>query len=384
MNKEHIIAAVERTGFPLEHRTATAFSSHGWSVVSNKYYVDDNSGEVREIDMIAYKAVLADNVKVYSAIVVSCKKTAENTWVFMTRTANHADPNKNHSPVHYWTNDKALSYSMAQQGALNRLNTSLSRVAPELWGRAPKDIFGFQELCPVHESKPGGIKVVCGLKADNDRALFSSVTTLMKAQAYELKRLPERRKDPVIYLFSLLSVMDGSMVEASYQESPPDVTEAEVQNYIAHYIIKGEEQYCRINFVSISKLEEVINQCDKAHARAVRFVTENIATFYRNVLKDKASTKHLFDDFIRLLRPSVNIFGRLSNAKHDFSKENVELEYDKEKKMLKISVGQEPPDEYVQKLNEQKHVVSKTKEVLKKVYRYDGDFVFVPECPFLF
>lgn len=384
MNKGHIIAAVERTGFPLEHRTAVAFSSRGWSVVSNKYYVDDNSGEVREIDMIAYKAVLAGHVTVYSAIVVSCKKTAENTWVFMTRAANHADPNKNHSPVHYWTNDKALTYSMAQQGALDRLNESLSHVAPELWGLAPKDIFGFQELCPVYENKAKGIKVTSGLKADNDRALFSSVTTLMKAQAYELKRLPERRKEPVIYLFNLLAVMDGAMIEASYQENPPDVSEAKIQSYIAHYIIKGEEQYCRINFVSVDKLEEVIDQCDKVHVRAVRFVTENIASFYRDVFKDKAAMKHLFDDFIHLLRPFVNIFGKLSESKYEFGKENVDLEYDEGRKLLKISVAQEQPDKYVEKLNGQKRVVEKTKEVLRKVYRYEGEFVYVAEFPFLF
>src|SRR6476469_3471123 len=53
-----VISAVrtwlDKQGFPLEMRTASAFRAAGFDVRQSSYYVDAETGKAREIDVIAY------------------------------------------------------------------------------------------------------------------------------------------------------------------------------------------------------------------------------------------------------------------------------------------------------------------------------------------
>ena len=53
---------IQKTGFDLENRTAQALRTAGWTVISNKYYVDDFEESVREIDLIAYSRPFSPNM----------------------------------------------------------------------------------------------------------------------------------------------------------------------------------------------------------------------------------------------------------------------------------------------------------------------------------
>lgn len=373
-----VLDAIEKTGFPLEHRTATAFAKRGWSVVANKYYVDDNSGEVREIDLIAYKATRLDSLTVYSAVIVSCKKTSENAWVFLSRPLNPNDPNRDLAPLHYWTNDKALSFSMAQNDFAAKYTKRMSRPSPMTWGAPESEVFAFQELSPSRSSTGE----ISGYKPWNDKAIFSSVTSLMKAQAYELGRLPERAKNnTVVYIFSLLSVMDGELLEAGYQDLQAKVARKDSFKYIAHYIINRKEQFCRINFVHPSLLDKAIKECDDGHVTSVEFVEKTINNFYETSLDNQKQIDVFEDSVINRLQVWVNIFGKLNGAER-MSTKNTVITYKKESNTIIFGVSSEAPESKISMLNQDTRVVSKAKEIIRSTYRKDVNVYFEWDVPF--
>jgi hypothetical protein len=65
---------IRKTGFLLEFNVTKVLEKHGWNVITNKYYVDDVQGSVREIDIVAYKATDINKTGIYTALILSCKK----------------------------------------------------------------------------------------------------------------------------------------------------------------------------------------------------------------------------------------------------------------------------------------------------------------------
>ncbi len=378
-----VLAAIEKTGFPHENRTAQAFIEAGWSLVTNKYYVDDLSGEVREIDLIAYKVHKLNEYSIYSAVVISCKRTSDNKWVFMTRPAKPSDPNVNSTPLHFWTSDPAIEYSLSQEGFAKAFNEKLFADSPSAWGSPKKEIFGFQELAPAWQKKrKGGVTELTHFNPNDDRALFNSIKSLMKAQAYELGRLPTRWKKPVVYIFSLLSVMDGDMVEVTYDpKGTTTVTPTAVQNYIANYIIKGQEQFSRINFVHTSALRDVIGELDKAHDNARSEIETARELFFSTVLDSWAQQSVLIPAFAKKILFAINIYGRFRGD--DEAKANsIGLEYMKEKKTLEIQLSNTVDVGAIKKLNDSDALRERTAQALKEIFKYEGEFRYAFDIPF--
>jgi hypothetical protein len=77
-----------KTGFPLEDRIAEILKAAKWSVISNRYYVDDTEKAVREIDLVAYQITNVQHVDVYTTLIISCKKSESNAWALLARGIN--------------------------------------------------------------------------------------------------------------------------------------------------------------------------------------------------------------------------------------------------------------------------------------------------------
>ena len=75
MNIENIEKGIEKTGFRLEFDISKILEGNEWNVINNKYYVDDQQETVREIDIVAYKASPVQDIYVYTALIISCKKS---------------------------------------------------------------------------------------------------------------------------------------------------------------------------------------------------------------------------------------------------------------------------------------------------------------------
>ena len=59
--KKKIESAVLQSGFPLEHYIGNILKKHGWSIISNRYYIDDLKNVEREIDILAYKTYIDED-----------------------------------------------------------------------------------------------------------------------------------------------------------------------------------------------------------------------------------------------------------------------------------------------------------------------------------
>ena len=71
-------------GYPLEMEAAKAFRDGGFQVSQGGYYVDQDKGKPREIDLVAsHHSHIADG-DVYSTLVVECKASRNKPWLLFS------------------------------------------------------------------------------------------------------------------------------------------------------------------------------------------------------------------------------------------------------------------------------------------------------------
>ena len=116
MTASPFVVEIRKTGFVLENEIAQTLKRSGWTVISNKYYVDDSEETVREIDLVAYRVSKIQHFDVYTVLIVSCKKSDTNAWALLARPINLKDPNSDWWPLHAWSNDKALAFQLSSIG----------------------------------------------------------------------------------------------------------------------------------------------------------------------------------------------------------------------------------------------------------------------------
>ena len=183
MELDKLSEGICKTGFVLENRIATNLKQTGWTVISNKYYEDDFTSSVREIDLLAYKVSKVKQFDVYTTLLISCKKNESNAWALLARDINLKDPNSDWWPLHAWSNDKALQYQLAQAGCGKTYHDELTELGvTDALSIPAVEVFAFQEM-----------NCESGLPK-NDTNIFNAVTSLMKAQAYELSALPQEKR----------------------------------------------------------------------------------------------------------------------------------------------------------------------------------------------
>jgi len=94
---EHVAAQIKKSGFPLEIEIADILQRHGWQVFPSSFFYDYDTGEFREIDILAYNVVgtaLKDSAnypyRITMGLVIECKKREDTALVFFPRPR---DPN---------------------------------------------------------------------------------------------------------------------------------------------------------------------------------------------------------------------------------------------------------------------------------------------------
>lgn len=374
-DSELIVAALERTGFPLEHRTGRAFQDAGWTLFPNKYYVDNVSGDAREIDLIAYKVSESKEFSVVSGVIVSCKKTTDRKWAFLTRSHTR-NPNKDLAPLHYWSNIPSLSYMLELEDEKRAYQASLSKAAPLMWEVPGREVFATQELVPIFK-KNGQSSEVAIYNPGNDSAFFSSIVTLMKSQAYELNRLADRLKRPRVYVFSLLSVLEGDMIEVDYDTEQPTAKDVGYQPYIAHYVINRNEQFSRINFVSPRAIEDVVAACGDAHVASAKHLNDLHAKFYDGLIFDGDRRKVLLPIFAKRAATLLSIWadklGKITPGDVFISNSSSEVQ---------ICISTDVDDSAIDEANRDERLKSRLALLLHNLYRYDGPFRIQGDIPF--
>lgn len=74
LDLQKVTQAIGKIGFKLEFEIGNILRLNGWHLISNRCYIDDLEGTVREIDLLAYKVNIVEGISVYTVIIVSCKK----------------------------------------------------------------------------------------------------------------------------------------------------------------------------------------------------------------------------------------------------------------------------------------------------------------------
>ena len=155
------------------------------------------------------------------------------------------------------------------------------------------EVFAFQEMDKV-SGKP-----------QNDKPIFSAVTSLMKAQAYELGALPGRKKTPSVYQFNLLSVVDTELVRLMFSGSEIKQSEVDTEHYLARYIIRKREMFARVRFVRAQAFAAELEDYGRLHQANCKWFASECETFYSGILQDWHRSDTLIDDFAKKFRFQV-------------------------------------------------------------------------------
>lgn len=75
---------LDTQGYPLEMRVARAFQREGFRVIQSEYYTDNDTGDSREIDVIASIQASDKNFFIRVTFVVECKLSKDKPWILFS------------------------------------------------------------------------------------------------------------------------------------------------------------------------------------------------------------------------------------------------------------------------------------------------------------
>lgn len=365
MENDKFAREIRKTGFILESKISDCLQNHGWIVINNKYYEDDFEGSVREIDLLGYKVSEIKGINVYTVLLVSCKKSEENIWALLAKKIKVKNPNSNWQPLHAWSNSKAIAYELSKQDADKTYHQEVDGLGVKNALAIPEyEVFAFQEMNKVS----GAPK--------NDKNIFGAVTSLMKAQAYEMGALSQRKKKQSLYQFNLVSVIDSKLYRLVVNEENIYQERIECEHYISRYIIKKSETFSRIRFSTSDYFEEILKEYSKLHEANCRYSEIITESFYKEIISDRSRINILIEEFkskifwpiARELRITLGI---------NISKDNLGLWQSDDKGCVEIMLP--CSGSALDMLNNNEKVKSRVKAALSEVYRYEGDFIFASD-----
>lgn len=357
-----VLEGIAQTGFPLEHSVVELLRAHQWNVISNRYYIDDVQPAVREIDLVAYKVSNVHDFSVVTTLLVSCKKSAANAWALLSRDVDEGDPNIDWRPIHVWSSCVESEYMLRETPWTEHYVWAVSRSgARKLVAIPDARVFAFQEM-----SHPAG-------RPQNDRAVFQSVTSLLKALGYELGALPDRIRDRRIYQFSLLSVVDApALLRLHFSGEDVAVRPRTDDVYLADYIVNRERLAARIHFVLFSGLAEAISQYDALHTMNRQFFANEYDYFYRNVLSHWKARRLLMKRFQNQIGFHVK-YALPEASRSAFDSQKLDAFFDEANKRVQIEGGFSAAE--VAALNGKSALTPNIEEALKDVFHYKGPFL---------
>ncbi|SNT00447.1 MULTISPECIES: hypothetical protein [unclassified Pseudomonas] len=371
LDLEKISKGITKTGFHLEFKIGTVLRKNGWHLISNRCYVDDQEGAVREIDLLAYKVSNIKDFTLYTVLIISCKKSESNAWALLARPVVQDDPNYNWRPFKGWSNHQAISYYLTGKTWPNAYHNKVSDACPSIFEPPAVDVFAFQEV-----NKTSG-------SVQNDKPIFSSITSLMKAQSYEMSLLESRHKDKKrVYQFNLISVIDSDLIQILFTEDGISSKSVTSEDYLCRYILNKEEAIARIKFTTADFFPKLILDYTNLHNQNKQVFSEYYDKFYSDAYKTWRKSSLITEDLHKELRNS------LLHARYSFDKKyerptNLDTFWNEKKERLEIGISyNDVSEEMLKSFNSNEELKQATIEALANVFHYDGDFIFDEGIPF--
>jgi hypothetical protein len=277
----------------------------------------------------------------------------------LARDIDLKDPNSDWHPLHAWSNDKALAFQLSGTGSGKRYHEGVAQLGAARVLQTPAvDVFAFQEM-----NKSSGAP-------QNDKNIFAAVTSLMKAQAYELGALPQRKRRPSVYQFNLLSVVDADLVRLMFSGREIEAVGIESEHYVARYIIKKRETFSRIRFINADSFTKAIPDYGALHLANCNWFGSECDAFYQEVVKDDERLNVFLEEF----RKAVGWHMKWPLMQKDLKAPEpsaITLYWNQSKSLLQIfgTAG-------ATVLNGDAGAKARVGKALQSIYRYAGPFEF--------
>ena len=317
---DRMIEAMSSTGYLLEYDCCNMLSQNGWLVINNRYYVDDVTGQQREMDILAYRARTVETVEYYTVLIVSCKKNSASDCVFVTKPAQEKDPNRVNYPTSIWTNSRVLSFMLKQRSLEREIQSEmfLSDFLEHIYERN-RDIFAFQ-LVSKGNCKP-----------QDDRAIYDSIITSAKALNYEREALASRKRSKAFYTFHLVTVFRGDMLELRFDRSGNSTAhEIDEIKYCNRHIINKREEHYTVHFVKDTRFLSLLKSFGSLHEWLAVYASRLVSSYYSKFYEYEGGIALFEGDIKPGLIQMIN--HRLQELGHNRTKSNfVHLEFDKTK-----------------------------------------------------
>ena len=371
MNLEQYREGILKTGFVLENRITEALKKQGWFVISNKYYEDDFEDKVREIDLIAYKVGKAQHFDVYTCLIISCKKSESNVWALLCRDLNLKDPNLDFQPLHSWSNQASIQHQLSSPSKAKEYYADMIKLGvKDALDDPAVEIFAFQEMSSINGSP------------QNDKPIYDSIISLIKAQSYEMAALPERKKAPCVYQFNLLSIVDTDIVRLHFKGDEVSSAITTSEHHVSRYILKRRQSFSKIRFINASVFESKLSAYDKLHKANLVWYSKTCDDFYDEIEKDSNRIKLYIDEFTKEIRFKI-YFRVYKLLKKSINIEDITLDWREDKNSLFIYLGtKESLEDIAVELNGDPELDKVIATALRKIYRYTGSFHIEVDIPF--
>ena len=359
---EQIKTAIQKTGFIFELEVSKKLEKNGWSVINNRYYIDEISKIQREMDILAYKTYKYEGIRFFFTLLISCKKSEKRDWVFITRDLEKSDPNLDYYPQIMWGNSKILELTEFE-----------NKLCSAIIGKCDLDKY-FSSYFTIDERNYAFQEIdLCSDKPQNDKDIFSSIDSLIKSAHFEYKYLEKRKRENTFYHINLINIFHGNMYKANASNDELKIEEIKCQNYINRFIIGDEDKFYRIRFCNYNDFLENITVYDKIFGYEIEVFTKNIDEFKLKFIEN-SKYRHGFDkdlyDYIQFRL----IFIITAKAYIKTNIERLSIEPSEDKKSIILVI--ESSEEIVKELNKNENLLNDIKRYLSVNCKYNGEVEF--------
>lgn len=367
-----LASALSQTGFPFEHYIFQQATKHGWATIPNRLYVDSEEEKTREMDLLCYRADKGVEVTTYTALLISCKARNDKPWVLMTRPWPKQRPAwYSYPPVPVWSNSRALEHEIAKPNWGLEYFDAAARAGLEGWATdSREEVFALQEFESIKQER---------FIAKGDSSLYSGVMSLLKALAYELPALNQRRakeKERLVYQFNLIQMLDGELYEASFATGEAVVQSVDRYRYFARTMLNGKELSARIDFCTKGALDKLFDDHLKLHKFNSLHFNKKRSDFFEGLLY----TQSRLDALLPLLEPQVTIAYTIFLPRYKKPEPGwLRLRYEESEDHLVIYVNCEVLSDT---LNANSDFMDYVARAVKEIYRYSGPIRTDDDIPF--
>jgi len=374
--KEEYKKGIKKTGYETEYKIGEILKENNWTIITNKYYLDDMTKAPREIDILGYKVKQIEDFKLYTTLLVSCKKDEKNNWAFFSKEKDVKNPNYDWNPLNYKTSSEIIEYMFNNEDCKNKYFTCF----PNKLSKIKEHIFAFQLFNKASKNPQQNLK-----RPQDDGTIFRSISTLAKALGYETSKYINNTKNLKyqnrIDMYNLISIADTDLISAKFGKEDIKISEIKEVKYVFDYIVNHKEVCSKIHFIKYEEFSKLIKNYNELHKFNIIFMKELYKNFYLNIFNDYKKVLLFKEKFKKEFKSESRwIFFAHDNNYEQINKiTSIDFSYKNQKEIkIEIDVSEEEDIEnFIIDLNKNKEIKTLTKKLLSKFFKYKGNFEFV-------